>query len=152
MLLCCCLHAGIAGLSGGVITASAFRTYHTPLNHQHDFIAALSAARDFTEKASRELGLNVYPYSVFHIFFEQYLDTRRSAAMLVGLPMLAVFCVAWLFTGTLWGSAILLAMLVSMMLQLAGAMYMAGIEVNAGERRGFKAALLGNCSVPHTSC
>eukprot|EP00878_Enallax_costatus_P015127 GHUV01015839.1.p1 GENE.GHUV01015839.1~~GHUV01015839.1.p1 ORF type:complete len:1041 (+),score=174.75 GHUV01015839.1:474-3596(+) len=122
---------GIAGLSGGVITASAFRTYHTPLNHQHDFIAALSAAREFTEKASQELGLNVYPYSIFHIFFEQYLDTRRSAAMLVGLPMLAVFCVAWLFTGTLWGSAILLAMLVSMMLQLAGAMYMAGIEVNA---------------------
>lgn len=115
-----------------MITASAFRTYHTPLNQQHDFIAALSAARDFTETASRELGLEVYPYSVFHIFFEQYLDVRRSAALLVGLPVFAVFCMAWLFTGTFWGSAILLVMLLSLMLQLAGAMYMAGIEVNAG--------------------
>jgi hypothetical protein len=32
--------AGIAGLSSGVITASAFRTYHTPLNSQPDFINA----------------------------------------------------------------------------------------------------------------
>jgi hypothetical protein len=36
--------------------------------------------------------------------------------------------------GTLWGSVILLLMLISMMLQLAGAMKLAGIEVNAGEQ------------------
>lgn len=74
----------------------------------------------------------VYPYSVFHIFFEQYLNTHRDALLLVGLPILAVFCAAWLFTSNLWGSLILLGMLLSMMLQLSGAMYMAGIEVNAG--------------------
>jgi glucan phosphoethanolaminetransferase (alkaline phosphatase superfamily) len=77
--------------------------------------------------------LQVYPYSVFHIFFEQYLNTHRDAALLVGLPLLAVFGAAWLFTGSLWGSTILLAMLVSLMLQLAGSMYLSGIEVNAGE-------------------
>jgi hypothetical protein len=77
--------------------------------------------------------LQVYPYSVFHIFFEQYLNTHRDAALLVGLPLLAVFGAAWLFTGSLWGSSILLAMLVSLMLQLAGSMYLSGIEVNAGE-------------------
>jgi hypothetical protein len=36
-------------------------------------------------------------------------------------------------TGSLWGSVILLLMLTSLMLQLAGAMKLAGIEVNAGE-------------------
>jgi Niemann-Pick C1 protein len=77
--------------------------------------------------------VQVYPYSVFHIFFEQYLNTHRDAALLVGLPLLAVFAAAWLFTGSLWGSVILLAMLVSLMLQLAGSMYLSGIEVNAGE-------------------
>jgi hypothetical protein len=77
--------------------------------------------------------LQVYPYSVFHIFFEQYLNTHRDAALLVGLPLLAVFAAAWLCTGSLWGSSILLAMLVSLMLQLAGSMYLSGIEVNAGE-------------------
>eukprot|EP00775_Hariotina_reticulata_P001814 gene1814-2147_t len=122
---------GIAGLSQGVITSSAFRTYHTALNAQQDFIGALSAARAFTETASKELGLELYPYSVFHIFFEQYLNVKRDALLLVGLPLLAVFSVAWLFTGSLWGSLILLGMLISLMLQLAGAMRLAGIEVNA---------------------
>eukprot|EP00882_Tetradesmus_deserticola_P005279 GHRQ01005557.1.p1 GENE.GHRQ01005557.1~~GHRQ01005557.1.p1 ORF type:complete len:730 (+),score=321.05 GHRQ01005557.1:708-2897(+) len=122
---------GIAGLSSGVIAASAFRTYHTPLNSQPDFINALKAARQFAEQMSQELGMTVYPYSVFHIFFEQYLNTRRDAALLVGLPLLAVFGVTWLFTGSLWGSSILLGMLVSLMLQLAGSMYLSGIEVNA---------------------
>lgn len=41
----------------------------------------------------------VYPYSIFHIFFEQYLNTRKDAATLVGLPLLAVFVTAWIFTG-----------------------------------------------------
>jgi Niemann-Pick C1 protein len=113
--------------------SSAFRTYHTALNAQQDFIGALSAARAFTETASQELGLELYPYSVFHIFFEQYLNVRRDALLLVGLPLLAVFLVAWAFTSSLWGSLILLGMLVSLMLQLAGAMRLAGIEVNAGE-------------------
>jgi len=51
--------SGIAGLSQGFITSSAFRTYHTPLNSQPDFINALAAARRFAETASSELGLQV---------------------------------------------------------------------------------------------
>lgn len=51
--------SGIAGLSHGTITSSAFRTYHTPLNSQPDFINALAAARRFAETASNELGLQV---------------------------------------------------------------------------------------------
>lgn len=50
---------GIAGLSHGIVTSSAFRTYHTPLNSQPDFINALKAAREFSETASRELGVQV---------------------------------------------------------------------------------------------
>jgi Niemann-Pick C1 protein len=44
----------------------------------------------------------VYPYSIFHIFFEQYLNTHKDAATLVGLPLLAVFITAWIFTGGWW--------------------------------------------------
>jgi hypothetical protein len=51
--------AGIAGLSSGMISASAFRTYHTPLNSQPDFINALKAARQFAESVSQELGMQV---------------------------------------------------------------------------------------------
>jgi predicted carbohydrate-binding protein with CBM5 and CBM33 domain len=59
LLLLLLLCTGIAGLSHGMITSSAFRTYHTPLNSQPDFINALGAARRFAETASKELGLEV---------------------------------------------------------------------------------------------
>jgi predicted carbohydrate-binding protein with CBM5 and CBM33 domain len=59
VLLLLLLCTGIAGLSHGMIMSSAFRTYHTPLNSQPDFINALGAARRFAETASKELGLEV---------------------------------------------------------------------------------------------
>ena len=51
---------------------------------------------------------------------------------MVGLPVLAVVAAAWAFTASLWASAVLLLMLASMLVQLGGAMYLAGIQVNAG--------------------
>lgn len=68
---------GVAGLSRGEVAAAALRTFNTPLNGQGAFIGALAAAREFADAASRELGLKVYPYSVFHVFFEQYLTPAR---------------------------------------------------------------------------
>jgi len=55
---------------------------------------------------------------------------------MIGLPCLAVVGAAWAFTASLWGSAVLLLMLTSLLVQLAGAMYLAGIQVNAGARVG----------------
>jgi hypothetical protein len=123
---------GIAGLSQGVVAASSFRTYHTPLTRQPDFTAALASARAFAASASRDLGLEIFPYSVFHVFFEQYLSPRRQAAAMVAAPALAVVAVAGAFTGSAWAAGVLLLMLASLLLQLGGAMYLAGIEVNAG--------------------
>lgn len=57
-----------------MVAASHFRSYHTALNRQEDFIAALASVRAFVATARSELGLDVYAYSVFHIFFEQYLS------------------------------------------------------------------------------
>jgi hypothetical protein len=128
--------AGIAGLSRGLVSASAFRTYHTALNAQAQFIGALSAARAFASDASEALGLDVFPYSVFHVFFEQYLTPGRDAVAMVGLPALAVVGVAWAFTSSAWGAGLLLLMLASLLVQLGGAMYLAGIQVNAGAAAG----------------
>jgi Niemann-Pick C1 protein len=125
-------HTGIAGLSSGLVAASALRTYHTPLGSQEEFIGALSAARTFTADASAALGLRIYPYSIFHVFFEQYLTVGHTAVTLLGAPLFAVCGVAWAFTGSAWGAAILAGMLASLLLQLGGAMYLAGIQVNAG--------------------
>lgn len=56
------------------VEASHFRTYHTVLRTQSDFIeayrSALDIARDIQER-SENPRLKVIPYSVFYIFFEQ---------------------------------------------------------------------------------
>ncbi|BAH92771.1 Os04g0563801 [Oryza sativa Japonica Group] len=43
------------GYENGIIQASAFRTYHTPLNKQSDYVNSMKAARDFSSKMSKEL-------------------------------------------------------------------------------------------------
>lgn len=124
-------YSGVAGLRDGVVKSSSFRTYYTPLNHQSDFINAMKAVKEFTHKAKRELKLDIFTYSIFHIFFEQYLHVDRDAVMLIGTPCLAVFLACWLFTSSLWGSLLLLLHLVSLLLHLLGTMYLADIQLNA---------------------
>jgi multicomponent K+:H+ antiporter subunit A len=48
-----------------------------------------AAARALADSASRDLGLDVYVYSVFHVFFEQYLDLAGQAARLL-LPLASI--------------------------------------------------------------
>ncbi|GLI64746.1 hypothetical protein VaNZ11_008113, partial [Volvox africanus] len=115
----------------GRVVASSFRTYYRPLNQQADFIEALRQSRAFAARASRELKLDVYAYSLFHVFFEQYLSVLYDTAAMVGLPLLAVVCVAWSLTGSLWSSVLLAGVLASLLVHLGGAMLMAGIQVNA---------------------
>lgn len=42
------------------------------------------AVRELAAAASTQLGLRLYPYSVFHIFFEQYLTIGGEALALLG--------------------------------------------------------------------
>jgi Niemann-Pick C1 protein len=62
----------------------------------------------------------VYPYSIFHIFFEQYLNTHRDVAILVGLPLLAVFVTAWIFTGGVYANAVCLSLLMCVTVDMGG--------------------------------
>jgi Niemann-Pick C1 protein len=58
-----------------MITASAFRTYHTPLNSQPDFINALKAARQFAESVSQDLGVQVGAKSWTIFYFAVFTDS-----------------------------------------------------------------------------
>lgn len=122
---------GIAGLSDGVVSASAFQTYYLPLAKQGDFIAALRASRDLAAKASSDLGLNVFSYSVFHIFFEQYLTIGGEAMAMLGSAAVATFALCLVATGSPWAAAIVLATLSMLCVDMAGVMVLTGIQVNA---------------------
>lgn len=53
------------------VKASHFRTYHTPLKTQEDFINALAAARRVAGDLEKRTGAKVYAYSLFYVFFDQ---------------------------------------------------------------------------------
>jgi hypothetical protein len=56
----------------------------------------------------------------------QYLHVWRDAAVLLGGPLLGVGLVCWVLTASLWGAALLLVVLTSLLVHLMGAMLIAG--------------------------
>ncbi|XP_022762939.1 Niemann-Pick C1 protein isoform X4 [Durio zibethinus] len=119
------------GYESGVIKASEFRTYHTPLNRQGDYVNALRAAREFSLRISDSLKMQVFPYSVFYIFFEQYLDIWGIALMNIAIALGAIFIVCLVITSSLWISAIILLVLVMLVVDLMGVMAILDIQLNA---------------------
>ncbi|BBH09885.1 Patched family protein [Prunus dulcis] len=106
------------GYGSGVIRASEFRTYHTPLNKQGDYVNSLRAARDFSSRISDSLKMDIFPYSVFYIFFEQYLDIWRTALINIAIALGAIFIVCLLITSSLWSSAIIILVLAMIVVDL----------------------------------
>ncbi|KAK4759848.1 hypothetical protein SAY87_022979 [Trapa incisa] len=119
------------GYESGVIRASDFRTYHTPLNEQEDYVRSLQAAREFCSKVSDDLKMDIFPYSVFYIFFEQYLDIWRVALISVAIALGAIFVVCLVITSSLWSSVIVSIVLTMMVVDLMGVMSVLNIQLNA---------------------
>ena len=69
------------------------------------------AVRDFLGSIKGSLGLDVYSFSVFHVFFEQYLSIGRDAAVLLLAAAAAVTLVTLLFTASVWASLLVLLVL-----------------------------------------
>ena len=73
--------------------------------------AKMQAVRDFLSSIKGSLGLDVYSFSVFHVFFEQYLSIGRDAAVLLVAAAAAVTLVTLLFTASVWASVLVLLVL-----------------------------------------
>ena len=118
-------------VENGEIKASHFRTSHTNLNHQQDYISAYKAARRVSQEIESSIGGHVFPYSVFYIFFDQYISIVSLTFTLLG-SALAVIC---LVTAILLGSfttAVLLTVTVAMIVvDVAGVMVLWGVSLNA---------------------
>ncbi|KAI8533267.1 hypothetical protein RHMOL_Rhmol11G0284500 [Rhododendron molle] len=119
------------GYKSGVIRASEFRTYHTPLRKQSDFVNSLRAAREFSSRVSGSLKMQIFPYSVFYIFFEQYLNIWETAVIDIAIALGAVFVVCLVITSSLWSSAIIVLVLAMIVVDLMGVMAILGIQLNA---------------------
>lgn len=121
----------LTGFDSGIIQASSFRTYHKPLSRQVDYVNAMKAAQDFSSRVSDSLKLQVFPYSVYYIFFEQYITIWKTALINIAIGLGSVFIICLVITCSLWTSALILLVSAMIVLDMMGVMAVLNIQLNA---------------------
>ncbi|XP_059609454.1 NPC intracellular cholesterol transporter 1 homolog 1b [Phlebotomus argentipes] len=114
-----------------------FSSYHTTLSTSRDFYTALKQARIITDNIQedfdeKELGISIFPYSVFYVFYEQYLSIWEDSFFSLGMSIVCVFGVTFLVTGLDIVSALTVLLVVLMILiNMLGLMWAWSITLNA---------------------
>ncbi|EFX05334.1 patched sphingolipid transporter [Grosmannia clavigera kw1407] len=113
------------------VPASHFRTMHSPLRSQSDFIEAYASARRIASDITASTGVEVFPYSVFYVFFDQYASIVSLSGALLGSAMGIIFLVSWVLLGS-FRTALVVAVTVAMTIcDITGAMAVMGVSLNA---------------------
>lgn len=87
------------------VNASTFMTYHTPLRTSEDYLNALQEARiladNMTVTIRHYLGKNntarVFPYSIFYVYYEQYLHIWSDTMLTCGICSLIIAVSVYIF-------------------------------------------------------
>jgi Niemann-Pick C1 protein len=121
----------------GKIKAFYIRTYHKVLRTQSDFIEGYKDAQRIADLLKeKSLGLpieseDVYPYSVFYVFFEQYQNIHQLALKLVLFALLAVFVITTIILGSPLTALVICVVVLMMISNLVGIMALWDISLNA---------------------
>ncbi|KAF7858866.1 hypothetical protein EAF04_008908 [Stromatinia cepivora] len=113
------------------IPASHFRTSHTPLHSQEDFIAAYASARRIADGMSKKSGLNVFPYSVYYIFFDQYTSIISLTATLLCSALILILFISSILLGSLKTGAVVTVTVIMIVTDIIGTMAIFNVSLNA---------------------
>lgn len=113
------------------VKATHFRTAHTPLRSQNDFIEAYSSARRIASDISSRTGADVFPYSVFYIFFDQYLEIVSLTAGLLSAVVAIIFVIASVLLGSVLTAAVVTLTVIMSVVDIMGAMAVFNVSLNA---------------------
>ncbi|KAL4921504.1 patched family-domain-containing protein [Aspergillus aurantiobrunneus] len=111
--------------------ASHFRTSHTPLRTQDDFIRSYISARRIAQGISEGHGIDVFPYSKSYIFFDQYVSIVRVAGTLLGSAVAIIFTITSILLGSVATGAVVTATVVMIVVDIIGSMAISGVSLNA---------------------
>ena len=119
------------GATSTNIHASYFMTYHTTCRNSSDFIKAYERARNLTEMIKEQVGANVYPYSVFYVYYEMYVTMVNQVAINLGVCIAAVFVVSFVLLNFNFMSSIITTSTITMItVNMFGLMYLLDIKIN----------------------
>ena len=113
------------------VYASHFRTYHVPLKSEDDYIEAMAAANRIAGDLSARTGGQVFPYSLFYVFFDQYASIVATMREVLFLALLAVFLVTSLVLGSWRTGAVVAGTVFMSTFVVIGVMGLWGISLNA---------------------
>lgn len=125
--------------------ASYFMAYHTILKTSEDYYESLRSARkvsqNITDMINKKLKdkniesegpIEVFPYSVFYVFYEQYLTIWQDTLKSIGISLAAIFIVTFLLMGVdIFSSIVVLITITMIIVNLGGMMYFCHITLNA---------------------
>ena len=137
------LHA-MKRTKGETIESSYFMTYHIPLQHSKDFTRALQNARIISESItdairelimqtnSEETDVEVFPYSFFYVYYEQYLTIWSESLKNIIFALLAIFIVTFVFLSfDFITSFTIVVTILCIIVNMLGLMYFWAISLNA---------------------
>ncbi|XP_035782001.1 NPC intracellular cholesterol transporter 1-like isoform X2 [Anopheles albimanus] len=130
------------------VGASYFMAYHTILKSSSDYYEALRSARKIAANITSTIHANlrlqmsrneadiqqieVFPYSVFYVFYEQYLTMWPDTLKSMGISVLAIFIVTFLLMGFDIHSSLVVVITITMIvINIGGLMYHWSISLNA---------------------
>ncbi|KAG8906478.1 hypothetical protein FRB99_006793 [Tulasnella sp. 403] len=124
-------YSSALALSAGTVEASHFRTFHTPLKSQSDYINAFAVANQIAADISERTQTTVFPYSPFYVFFEQYVHIVGITQEILGLGLAAVLIVTATLLGSWRTGTIVTGVVALTVVNVMGVMSVWGISLNA---------------------
>ena len=116
-----------------MVSASNFMVYHTILKTSRDYYSALRKARELCSEIEEMINTNVtseadkvkvFPYSIFYVFYEQYLTMWHDTLKSLGISLLAIFVVTYFMLGFDFVSSVIsLVVILMILVNLGGMMY-----------------------------
>lgn len=133
------------------VVASHFRTFHSPLKSQADFINAFAAAHRVADDISQRTGIDVFPYSLFYVYFDQYAHIIAITQEVLGLGLASVLIVTALLLGSWRTSTIVTGVVGLTVITVMGVMPLWGVSLNAISLVNLVISL-GDCSGVLCAC
>ncbi|CAF3904880.1 unnamed protein product, partial [Rotaria magnacalcarata] len=140
-------HDAIELVNNTYIKSSYFMGFHSVLKTSKDYIGAMKSANEIAKNISRTILNNhshpyhdsnkledypVIPYSVFYVFYDQYLTIWHNLIMNLSLSFAAVFLVTCVLLGFDFHTSLLILLCVFMIIiDMFGVMFLWNIELNA---------------------
>ena len=120
----------------GSVLASNFQGYHRPLGNSSSFIAALKETRQMSSSIEASLKSSipkarVFTYSMFYVFYEQYLNMWKQTIIALVASLGAIFMISVLCRLGFVNSLIVMISLAMILINLLGLMQLTDVSLNA---------------------